>query len=80
MRTSLGCVDRMRCAAVLHKCVLDRIFFFTEVLPWLQVKFSCEGVTISGIELEVQTSGAGKPVAKLTRRFQAGDYKVQWGE
>jgi len=46
----------------------------------IQVKFSCEGVTISGIELEVQTSGAGKPVAKLTRRFQAGDYKVQWGE
>ena len=49
---------------------------FQEVLYAVQVQFACEGVTISGIELEVQTGTAGKPIAKLTRRFQAGDYKV----
>ncbi|KAL3919396.1 MAG: hypothetical protein SGPRY_005647 [Prymnesium sp.] len=42
------------------------------------IKFECEGVTISGIELEVQMGGSGHPVAKLNRRFVAGDYKVSF--
>ena len=41
------------------------------------VQFGCEGVTISGIELEVQMGASGQPVAKLSRRFVAGDYKVR---
>ena len=43
------------------------------------VQFGCEGVTISGIELEVQLSGGGSgapPIAKLMRRFTAGEYRV----
>ena len=47
------------------------------------VTFTCEGVTISGIEIEVQqaTAPAGsqppsQPVAKLIRKFTAGDYQV----
>ena len=42
----------------------------------------CSGVTISGIELEVQlvpantTDGKVPPVAKLMRRFSAGEYRV----
>jgi len=42
------------------------------------VHFDCEGVTISGIELEAQMGEAGQPVAKLNRRFVAGDYKVSF--
>ena len=42
----------------------------------LSVGFGCEGVTISGLELEVQLGQAGSPIARLQRRFAAGDYKV----
>jgi len=51
----------------------------------MAVQFSCEGVTISGIELEVQAAAVGsgsgsssptQPIAKLMRRFSAGDYQV----
>jgi len=38
----------------------------------LSVQFGCEGVTITGIELEV----AGQPISKLIRRFDSGEYKV----
>ena len=41
-----------------------------------QVSFGCDGVTISGIELEVQMGSAAQPVAKLNRRFVAGEYTV----
>ena len=42
------------------------------------VKFDCEGVTISGIELEVHAAVATmpSPIAKILRRFAAGEYKV----
>ena len=46
------------------------------------VQFGCDGVTISGIELEVQlvaghsVEGAVPPIAKLIRRFTAGEYRV----
>jgi len=42
----------------------------------LHVHFGCEGVTISGLELEVQVGARGSPIARLLRRFAAGDYKV----
>ena len=46
----------------------------------VNVMFGCEGVTISGIEVDVQmaaTPGAAThPIAKLLRRFSAGDYQV----
>ena len=42
----------------------------------LSVGFGCEGVTISGLEIEVQLGQAGSPIAQLQRRFAAGDYKV----
>ena len=45
----------------------------------VHVKFFCEGVTISGIELEVQLGAEGQPVAQLHRRFSSGDYKVTNG-
>ena len=44
-----------------------------------QVHFGCDGVTISGIELEVQPAGGTSgtlPVGKLMRRFSAGEYRV----
>ena len=41
----------------------------------LGVQFGCEGVTISGIELEVQCSGANR-IADLLRRFTTGVYRV----
>ena len=45
------------------------------------VSFGCDGVTISGIELEVQLVGGASgdrapPIAKLMRRFNAGEYRV----
>mmetsp|Transcript_46738 Transcript_46738/g.77372 ORF Transcript_46738/g.77372 Transcript_46738/m.77372 type:complete len:928 (+) Transcript_46738:63-2846(+) len=49
----------------------------TVVAQPTSVQFKCEGVTISGIELEVQMDNAGtSPVAHLLRRFASGDYKV----
>jgi len=51
-----------------------------EILIPSQLQFGCEGVTISGIELEVQTGAAGNPIARLVRRFASGDYKVSTPE
>ena len=54
---------------------------FSTALTSLPVSlmFACEGVTISGIELEVHhwdRRAAQQPISKLTRRFTAGDYQV----
>lgn len=43
----------------------------------VHVQFGCDGVTISGIELEVEMGSSGQPVARLSRRFVSGDYKVR---
>jgi hypothetical protein len=42
----------------------------------VQLQFGCDGVTISGLEIETQLGPAGQPVDRLLRRFSAGDYKV----
>ena len=43
----------------------------------VKMEFQSEGVTISGIEVEVQASSTDTPpIAKLLRRFAAGDYQV----
>ena len=60
-----------------------------------QLQFGCEGVTISGIELEVQlgvgasdgtpgsspaSARSAAPIGRLKRRFGAGEYKVLPGQ
>ena len=43
----------------------------------VKMEFQSEGVTISGIEVEIQASITDTPpIAKLLRRFAAGDYQV----
>ena len=42
----------------------------------VKMEFQSEGVTISGIEVEIQASITDTPpIAKLLRRFAAGDYQ-----
>nr|ALD47963.1 TSET complex subunit TCUP [Emiliania huxleyi] len=43
----------------------------------MQVQFGCEGVTITGIELEVQVGTTGSPVSRLLRRFTSGKYEAR---
>ena len=40
----------------------------------LYVRFGCEGVTISGIELDLQREV--QPTMRLLRRFVSGKYKI----
>lgn len=42
----------------------------------LQLSFSCEGVAISGIELEVQLGSGSSSISRLLRRFVSGEYFV----
>ena len=41
------------------------------------VQFGCDGVTISGVELEIHVGSTRSPISKLVRNFRAGDYKVR---
>jgi len=42
----------------------------------LQLSFSCVGVAISGIELEVQLGSGTSSISRLLRRFVSGEYFV----
>lgn len=42
----------------------------------LRMSFSCEGVAISGIELEVQLGSGTSSISRLLRRFVSGEYLV----
>ena len=41
------------------------------------LQFGCDGVTISGVELEIHSGSTGAAISKLVRNFKAGDYKVR---
>ena len=41
------------------------------------VQFGCDGVTISGVELDIHVGSTSSPISKLVRNFRAGDYKVR---
>mmetsp|Transcript_5058 Transcript_5058/g.15397 ORF Transcript_5058/g.15397 Transcript_5058/m.15397 type:complete len:610 (-) Transcript_5058:263-2092(-) len=64
-----------RCSAVLGNTHDAPVVAAAATSP-LDVSFSCEGVTISGIELEVQLGPTSGSIDKLLRKFASGKYLV----